>query len=321
MLTDKNFTTFEEQIDILKKRKLKFGSEETAISVLRRFGYYNVINGYKDLYVIKEADSEVYKDGTSFEQIFSLYSMDRDIRSAIMESMEEIEDNLRSAIAHTIAESFTAEEKEYLARNNYKIGKKRNNGVYQLDDILIKFNKIRNDNIEPMKHARETYGNVPPWILLKGASFGNLVNFTKLLKRKEKNRVISLMYDMPVNLISNIPDLKNIFMDTLFVCLDYRNAAAHNKRVYNLETNATFRFNHIIHDRVGITEADYRAGKGKSGIPILLSALSLMDNLTPLLQAVVRINYAVEKHCNDYQSDKNALNDLLSLHDIITYTK
>ena len=317
MLKDKNFTTFEQQIEILKRRNMKFGSEETAISVLRRFGYYNVINGYKDLYVYSDNGNENYLEGVSFEQIFSLYTMDRSIRSAIMEAMEEIEDNLRSAVAHTIAEAFTAEENKYLNRSNYKLGRQREDGIYQLDNILAKFEKIRNDNVEPMKHARETYGNVPPWILLKGASFGNLVNFVKLLHRREKDCVISLMYDIPQDIISNMPMLKDLFMDTLFVCLDYRNAAAHNKRMYNLETKASFRFSHIIHDKVDITEADYRHGKGKSGIPVLVSAISLFDNKLPSMKAITRIDYAVRIHCDDYPADKEALLGLLSLQDNI----
>ena len=41
MLKDKNFTTFEEQIKILKGRKLTFINEEGAIDALRRYGYYN----------------------------------------------------------------------------------------------------------------------------------------------------------------------------------------------------------------------------------------------------------------------------------------
>ena len=37
-----------------------------------------------------------------------------------------------------------------------------------------------------MKHYRGYHGNVPPWIMLKGTTFGNLANFYKLQKVKIK---------------------------------------------------------------------------------------------------------------------------------------
>ena len=119
MLQDKNFTTFEQQINILKKRNLKFINEENAYHLLKRFGYYNIINGYKDPYITKQENGEeFYQDGVTFEQIFSLYQLDRNLRHAVINSMLEIEDNLRNVVAHIIAESFTAEEIKYLDRTN-----------------------------------------------------------------------------------------------------------------------------------------------------------------------------------------------------------
>ena len=99
---DKGFTTFEQQIKILKGRNLKFVSEETALIALRREGYYSIINGYKDPYVEIVDEKEMYREGVTFEQIYSLYSMDRQIRGRLMDAMLEFESNLRTAVAHTI---------------------------------------------------------------------------------------------------------------------------------------------------------------------------------------------------------------------------
>ncbi|MBR2252111.1 MAG: Abi family protein, partial [Neisseriaceae bacterium] len=237
MLIDKNFTDFEQQIKILKQRNLSFISEEFAYVSLRRFGYYNIINGYKDPYTEKDKNGEeFYKKGTTFEQIFSLYQLDRNLRNTVINSMLEIEDNLRNAIAHIIAEAFTAEEVQYLDRIHYRSGKNRD-GKTQLDYIINKFNKILQDQtLEPIKYYQETYKNVPPWVLLKGASFGNLSNFSKLLRSAQKNKVISLLYDMREEIIAADELIKNLFSDTIFVCLDYRNRAAHGGRIYNYQT-------------------------------------------------------------------------------------
>ena len=64
--------------------------------------------------------------------------------------------------------------------------RKQNGQGYKVDQLITKFKKIIYDDIEPMKHYRGYHGNVPPWIMLKGTTFGNLANFYKLQKVKIK---------------------------------------------------------------------------------------------------------------------------------------
>ena len=312
-MAKKHFTTFEEQIQILSDRGLLFHSKETAIQALKRYGYYNIINGYKDSYItIDDNGNERYKEGVSFEQIYSLYCMDRYVRNAILDSTLDVEDMLRNALAHTIAESFGEEESAYMNAENYHSGIKRKSR-FKRDDILKKFQKILSDNDqEPIKYYRNNYGNVPPWIMLKGASFGNLVNFTKLQKGPQKNRVLSLLSGLPAETIGSIQEVKDLLMDTLFVCLDYRNTAAHGWRIYNYESSSTFRYSRILHSRLGISEADYRHGKGKTGITTLHSALSFLDNHSPAVSLQAGANVAIEEHCETYPEDLKCLQDYIN---------
>lgn len=303
---NKDFTTFERQIEILKSRNLQFISEETALKALQRYGYYSIINGYKDPFVEIIDGNEFYRDGITFEQIFSLYRIDKEIRNVLMSAMLDIENNLRNAVAHTLGETYSANQALYLDKKNFRPGRKRN-GIYQIDELLHKFHKIAHDDVQPMKHYRETYGNIPPWILLKGASFGNLVNFIKLQKGPQKDRIISLIYDIPFDLVKGIPSLKDLFMDTLFVCLDYRNRAAHGGRIYNFETKSRFRFSPLLHERMSVSEADYRNGKGSTGIKALLSAIQLMDNQTPYIELNFATDYNAREHCKLYPGDTEYL--------------
>lgn len=312
-MKDKNFTTFEQQIEILKKRNLKFGSEETALKALQRFGYYNIINGYKDPYIETVDGNERYKDGVTFEQIYSLYKFDREIRNKLLDAMLEIEDNLKTAVAHTIAEAFTADQSLYMDRRNYRLGKMRDNNLYQLDEILYKFNKIANDDVQPIKHYRETYHNIPPWILLKGASFGNVVNFIKLQKSQQKDRIISLVYDIPLGFVQSHGDIKDFFMDTLFVCLDYRNRAAHGGRVYNFETKSTFRYTPSLHSNVNISEADYRTGQGKTGLPILANAIKYFGDKNPFITLCSGLEFFMNEHCEVFPDDKEYLSKYIKI--------
>lgn len=51
--TDKPFKTIDEQINILaNERNLKIPNIESAKVALSRYGYYEIINGYKDNFMI-----------------------------------------------------------------------------------------------------------------------------------------------------------------------------------------------------------------------------------------------------------------------------
>lgn len=302
----KEFKTFEEQIEKLKSNGMIFGSEETTIKCLKRFGYYNIIHGYRDPYIKSIASGKQYCDGVTFEQVFSLYNLDRKIRNIIMEAMLEFEDILRSATAHVIAESFSADESMYLQKTNYKLGSKRGD-KYQLDDIFSKFNHIRNDKNQPFTHYRENHKNIPPWILLKGASFGNIANFIKLQKSEQKNKIVALLYDFPKELVETFPDIKQLCMDTIFVCLQYRNIAAHGGRIYNFIPSATFRYTPILHERASVSKAEYRQGRGVNDIPTLIVALSLLDHALISVKMKFQIESAIDEHCNNYPNDREYL--------------
>ncbi len=197
-----------------------FANEEAAVKALQRYGYYNIINGYKDpyTYISDESEEECYKNGTTFEQVYALYTLDRNLRNIVMNTMLEAEDMLKTATAHTIAEEFTAEESKYLSKSNYRQGKKINNsGDYSIDPLFNKFNKIRNDNSEPVKHAREEYNNVPPWILLKEASFGNIVNFIKLQKGPQKKPELFLLFMISLNQLFGRKKLVELYLWILYM--------------------------------------------------------------------------------------------------------
>ena len=68
----------------MKKRGLSFISEKTAYELLEIYGYYNIINGYKEPYISKSKYSEQYKPGVTFEQIYSLFCLDHAIRNELM---------------------------------------------------------------------------------------------------------------------------------------------------------------------------------------------------------------------------------------------
>ena len=64
-----------------------------------RYGYYEVVNGYKMFLLEEDSTKERYKSGATFEHLTSLYELDKSIRNGVIQASLEIELSLRTAIA------------------------------------------------------------------------------------------------------------------------------------------------------------------------------------------------------------------------------
>ena len=298
----KPFKTIEQQLDILRSRKLEIDDELAARNALSSYGYYEIVNGYKSFLLNSLSEEEEFREGEIFSHLLSLYQLDKEIRNGVIESTLEVELALRTAIAYVISERFGEEESRYLKKSNYMRGKKREGSTrYPLHQLFDKLNKILNEDLEPYKHYREQHGNIPPWILLKGTTFGNLVNFYKLLKPTEKSKVISICYGLEERFVTE--STKNMFTQTLNLIHSYRNRAAHSGRMFSYKSDKSIVYNEIFHEQMGITLKDYNAGRGQTGLHTLLTALSLFKNKRINFLLEFSIYYNSKKHCESYPQD------------------
>ena len=81
------YSTSDEQVQKLKSKKLIFEDENFAKNQLAEYGYYNIINSYKAPYMTTTDGNKEYISGTSFEQIYSLFTLDHNLRNSIMSAM------------------------------------------------------------------------------------------------------------------------------------------------------------------------------------------------------------------------------------------
>ncbi|WP_314881399.1 Abi family protein [Filifactor alocis] len=309
----KPFTTIDQQINILKKRNLLFVDEETAKRYLTQYNYYEIVNGYKECF-LKQKDPDIFKDNITFDHLFSLYDLDKKIQRAVRDSTLEFEMNLKAATSYVIAEKFGVDEKVYLKRTNYKSGNFINTGnttknkVYEIDQVLNKFNKITKENTQPFKHYRDKHGHIPPWILVKGATLGNMKSFFKLQKSEVKNEIISIMTGIPLSIIQSPigEEIKNLFSDTLNLCYKFRNRASHSGRIFNYKADgAKIRYNKLFHPMKGISQKDYKQGYGQNDIFTLLCTLYNISPQTPHFFLRFGIAYNLEKYLELFSDDKD----------------
>lgn len=301
---EKPFKTFDEQIEILKSRNLNFVNETAAIEILSTYSYYEIINGYKDVGI---SEGEIFRDGVTFEQLFNLFLMDKKIRSAISTAIHELEAHLRTTLSYTVAKHYTADQNEYLKRRHYEKGNTKH-GQSQRSQLLYKCQKILNDDAQPYKHYREEHGNIPPWILVKGMTFGNLITFYKLQKTEIKEEVINLMTKIPIELITD--EIKDMIVNIFYFLLAHRNNTAHVSRAYNFKTDKNkIRYSHAFHSRMRISQDEYEAGAGQNGLTTLSHALSWFHtHNSPVTELTITMVKAIDEYLKLYPGDKDFIN-------------
>lgn len=316
----KEFKTIQEQIDILKSRNLLFQDEAFAKSNLIRYGYYEIINGYKTPLIDKDLstpDKEVFIENSTFEHILSLYQMDKDLQQSVRNATMIFEQIVKTSMAYHISEKYGHLESNYLNDKNYKSGKIDKKGNSQLYYLQLKFNKILNDNIEPYKHYRQLHGHIPAWILLKGASLGNIKIFYSLQQKEMKTKIIQTVLAIPPILDKKeyTDDIYNYFTALLNLAHLFRNRASHNGRIYNYKANYIHTpYIKSLHDSMGISKTKFKKEKlGHNDLYTLLRLLKEIDDQTPYIKLKVGIILSFQQHLSIYPNDKEFLYEQIGI--------
>ena len=268
----KEFKTIEEQINLLKLRNVGFDDEENAKQILLNNNYYNIINGYKDLF-LDDMNPVNYKVGTKFEEIYALYEFDRQLRNIFLEYILKIENSLRSLVAYHF--SMTYGNDNYLVLDNFENFKNINVGTDKkqkqirfIQTLIGNTNKNIAKNMENkyIKHYMTKYGFTPLWVLVNILSFGDICNFYKLMKQKE--RIV----------ISKEFNIKEFDLTSLLSILSKtRNLCAHDERLYNYEFSTNVSINDTkYHSLLNIPKINNRYVIGKNDLFAVVISLKLL---------------------------------------------
>lgn len=142
------YTTVDEQIEKLKKQHLIIQDEDFAKSQLKLYGYFNLIKNYREPYIVNIDNKKVYRSGVTFEQICSLYILDKNLRNAVMASMLDLEEHVKAITADIIGNSFGIHQDQYLQFKNYR-DKKRRKSRFSLSGILQKMRDAMDTDKNP----------------------------------------------------------------------------------------------------------------------------------------------------------------------------
>lgn len=298
-MNDIEYTSIDKQIEKLKSLNLIISNEPLAKQCLERYGYSNLIKSYRDPYVIiSDNGVKKFQSNITFEQLFSLYILDKNLRIAVMAAMLDLEEYVKEASADVVAKSFGPHQNNYLQYRNYQ-NKKKYKRRFSLTGILETLTATLETDKEPIHHYKLKYGTVPPWILFKSVYFSTIVNFIDQLKAPEQCMMVNKLYPN-IKYISEENQVK-LMMDTLFISLEYRNIAAHGGRIYNYKPKRNLHF-------------DDNGKFFTEGFSKLLRLLNTMNYQGPYKYLDKVLNYELNRHCNEFPQDITYLSQILNIN-------
>ncbi len=229
---EKIFKTIDEQIELLQSRNLHIEDKEIAKEILLNNNYYYLINGYKDLFLDKKSKTEIFHNGTTLEEIYSLYEFDRKIRIIFLEYILLIERKIDTYIAYEFSKNYG--HKNYLIPENFNNINKNKDLINKfLNDINLEISHQYQNSNKMVVHYLDKYNYIPLWVLIRILSFGKVSKFFSFMKQKEQNSIAKKFNIRSEALKTYLMNLGNV-----------RNICAHDEKLYDI----------ILTKRIGITE-------------------------------------------------------------------
>ena len=214
--------TYAEQIQNLQnKHGLVIVDYAKAETILKTVNYYR-LSAYGIDLLDKQTDR--YREGTSLEQIYSLYQFDSRLRNIISPVIEHVEIKMRSCIAYHLAVKYGAEC--YRERSFFNSWVSNVTGKDMFDTFIEHVDaEIKRQSKKPMviHHEQKYGGHFPIWVIVELLSLGTLSTLYSLMKREDQKEIAK--------------EFKTdfVYVKSWFAALvEIRNICAHYGRLYNM---------------------------------------------------------------------------------------
>ena len=279
-MIEKQFKNLDEQIEIFRYKGMIINDEKYTKKVLLRENYF-FLNGYRHLFMISDTDKK-FKEGTTFEEMYSLFLFDRSFRNILFKYLLVIENNLKSILSYQLSKKYGYRERDYLKAKNFTSDPHKQ---AQLNDLLKKMKRqirVNGSQHSATLHYVSNYGYIPLWILVKVLSFGIVSELYSVLKKEDKE---------------DIANIYEIDADTLMVYLpilaNYRNLCAHEDILYENKTQKCIE-DTVFHQLLRIKKEDDEYIQGKNDVFALIIIMKQMLNVDDFKNMVVELDNVIE---------------------------
>ena len=300
---DMPFLTYEQQVDrLINKYNLIINDIDLAKKILNSISYYDLINGYKDIFMKEEH----YLPTISIEYLYVFHIFNRNIQNILFKYSIYVENTYKNNLAYVLGRNFGVDIKDYLNLNNYAKPYSSSENKKRVN-LLTKLQNIQNDSKidNPTKHYIYTHNHIPPWILFKNVSWGDTIDLFKFLEKINKQEVIHLIMKYKSD-----PKFKSeLVLKSLTISRKYRNKIAHNLKFVTYKCS----------ENLSIRIVPYSLRKIIKNIPKLDGPFSMIISLIILLND----SFLIYEFYNDLlnlisNTQKNILNDYFLITNIPT---
>ena len=278
-MIEKRFKTLDEQIEILKSKRMIINNEEYAKGVLLRENYF-FLSGYRHLLMVSNKE-RLYREGTTFEELYSIFLFDRTFRNIFFKNLLIIENNFKSIISYQLSKKYGYRDSDYLKSKNFTRNPEKQR---QLKDLLKKMKRqirINGHQHSATQHYASNYGYIPLWILVKVLSFGIVCEMFSVLKEDDQ-KAIADIYNLDVD----------IFVTYLPFLANYRNLCAHEDILYDNRTQKVIE-DTIYHQLLEIEKEDGEYIYGKNDVFALMIIMKQLLDLDKFKSMTIEIDNAI----------------------------
>ena len=227
----KEYKNSDELLKYIISKGISVNNEEDALNKIKTYSYYSIINTYND--VFKNTNNE-YEKNVSFDEVYALFEFDKNLRSIFLKYSLEIEIILKSLLAETISSRYGI--KEYLIKENFDDTINETIVTESINVINEEINK-QNGNHEAITHYIDKYGFVPPFVLIKILTLGELSKLYAMLKQSDRQSISK-------NFKLSDKVLRQIIINMTMI----RNICAHNDRLFSFHSKFRISFKYIEKD-------------------------------------------------------------------------
>lgn len=223
----KEYKSNEELLNYLVSKGVTIKNRKLALEKIEKYTYYSIVNTYKEVF----KKNERYLNNVTFEEIYALYDFDKNLKSIFLKYTLEIEQIIKSLTANTISEKYGVEN--YLEYHCFDLNLDKD----YIDKMVLSINEEIEKNYgkhAAISHYIDTYGFIPPFVLVKIMTMGQISRYYGLLKQEDRQQV-SKYFKISDKL------LKQILMNLTLV----RNFSAHNNRLYTFHSRFFISFKSI----------------------------------------------------------------------------
>lgn len=216
----KPFLSIDEQItNLINNKHLVINDLTYASETLRDIRYFSLIDGYKTLFY--NPMNRCYVNGTTFDEIVSLYKFDENLRFLFFRYIEHIEQRFRSQISYYFCQKYSPSSTAYTNIENYNVTVKNKKSIEKLIDIL-EYQLSKNNGHNYINYYREKYNDVPLYVIVNTITLGQISKMYSFLKPDIQSKISKEYENVNEKEISQY----------LKVLTDFRNICAHGERLY-----------------------------------------------------------------------------------------